>query len=143
MVRNSLLTIYKEGSNEGLSFGLMQRITESQEKPWELDLSKKQQKPLVLVRSPENKLEHGLFLASVLCEVDNQMRMLRAVRGRDTAELKWDQKVEIRLEPRDGEYIVTAKRNGKGTPSKLYIHSLIAYTKVGDKAVEVWRLERK
>jgi hypothetical protein len=144
LVRNSLLVVKNENSQEEFYMGLM-RIKEDLNHPYEFDLSKENQS-IIHTRNSEDQVEKGLFLEFARCEVGNQIRELHAIKGRDTKELIWDQKFQITIEKKDdqpGKYLVKAKWIGAGKPQKVYVHALAAYTRINGQGVEVWRFEKK
>jgi hypothetical protein len=146
LIRNSVLRISKDDGVEEFFLGLARINDDPRKLPWEFDLSKNPVPSVTLARSTEDSIERGLFLGAVCCEMDYQMRWLRALCGGDTAELRWDGKVVVHLKKKDdepGKYQLTAEWIGEGKPPRFYVHSFVAYTKIDRKAVEVWRLDKK
>jgi hypothetical protein len=141
-VRNAILEITR--GNRSFHLGLM-RVTSDPKVtfPHVLDLRKEPAQFRTLERNKEEHLIQDLYLASVRCELGDQIRVLRALT--DTAKLEWPGQVLIRLTKKDdrpGECLLTVQWIGDPNerPSRFVLHSLVAYTLVADERVEVWHV---
>jgi hypothetical protein len=140
-VRSSVLEIQAKST---FHVGLM-RVEADPKAPFPVrfDFAKDGTASRRLERNKEDRLESALFLASAQCEIGDQTRVLRALE--DTARLEWPGLVTLRLgEKGDGGYQLTAHWLGDDEDRKrLIVRSLVAYVKVDNLLVEVWRLREK
>jgi hypothetical protein len=143
-IRGSVLEIKVKSTP--FYIGLMRVETDKDSPfPLEFDFSKEAAAFKTLKRNKEDRPGKEFFLASARCEIGEQMRVLRALQ--DTDRLEWPAQVSLRLSEKGneaGEYLLTAQWPGQEKDRKrLIVRSLVAYMKVDDLLVEVWRLGGK